>query len=155
MSSNPYSYDTAAAARVNAAVNDDKSQLDNAGSRSIGGSGILIAIGDDSKQAQLGGQPRREVVKSAEIADGAGTAPEAKQSRMQSMHSVGSTSSYAASLGKELVETPYFKLKGIKWNLFSAVNNAVLLVVLSYLAAPDGLFFNFGPDFFVQAYAFN
>jgi hypothetical protein len=74
-----------------------------------------------------------------------------QKGRMQSMHSVGSNSSAAAAHGKELVETLYYKLKGIKWNLFSIINNIVLLIILTELYTEKGLFFNIGPYLFIHA----
>jgi hypothetical protein len=71
----------------------------------------------------------------------------------QSLISFGSGSSNATAHGKELVETPYFKFKGTKWNWFSLINNIVLLIVLLELANPAGLFFNIGPDIFTHGYA--
>jgi hypothetical protein len=75
----------------------------------------------------------------------------AGKSKPISVYSYGTDSSGANGHGKELVETLYFKLKGVKWNMFSIVNNIILLVILDQLYTEKGLFFNIGPYLFIHA----
>jgi hypothetical protein len=68
-----------------------------------------------------------------------------------SQHSMASDPAALGVTGKELDMSLYFKLKGIKWNIFSLVNNIVLLAILGTLNGPSGLLFSFGPDAFTLA----
>ncbi len=73
-------------------------------------------------------------------------------SRKMSMYSYNSTTSSTNGHGRELYESPYFKTMGVKLNIFSAVNNVILLVILTMFYRDQGLLFNFGPEIFAQGY---